>query len=135
MAPRTFQAEEPETHPVETNQVWASDISYIPTDEGFVFIGTYLGLFTRKLRGLQSLITCEPSFFVTLEKEQIFSNRNKVKSESKKAIFDYIEGWHNRWSLDASLGYQSPIQFEDSLAAWMSVHFTGMSSITCRKLL
>ena len=51
IAPRVFKTEETETHPVESNRVWASDISYIATDEGFVFLATYLDLFNRKVTG------------------------------------------------------------------------------------
>ncbi len=52
IAPRIFKTEEVNTHPSRANEVWASDISYIPTREGFVFLGVYLDLFTRKVVGL-----------------------------------------------------------------------------------
>jgi transposase InsO family protein len=51
IADRIFQTENWETHPTKPNQIWASDISYIRTDEGFLFLGTYLDLYTRKLVG------------------------------------------------------------------------------------
>ena len=51
IAERVFQTECPATHPTRPNQVWASDISYIPTGEGFLFLATYLDLFTRKVTG------------------------------------------------------------------------------------
>lgn len=179
IAPRIFQTEEPETHPIKPNRVWASDISYIPTDEGFLFLATYLDLFTRKVTGfavedhmrtellLQALqmalgrerptagkllshsdqgsqyasgvyseelelrgITASmsrrgncydnafaESFFATLKKELIYRNHYKTKAEAKKAIFEYIEVWYNRQRLHSSLGYRSPVQFEESLAA------------------
>jgi putative transposase len=51
IAPRLFKTEEIETHPTRPNECWASDISYVSTDEGFVFLGTYLDIFTKKIVG------------------------------------------------------------------------------------
>jgi transposase InsO family protein len=48
---RIFMTEEPVTHPVKPNSVWASDITYIHTGEGFLYLATYLDLFTRKIVG------------------------------------------------------------------------------------
>lgn len=179
IAPRHFQTEEPATHPTRPNAVWASDISYVPTDEGFLFLATYLDLFTRKVVGfavedhmrtdllLQALdmalgrssrsegallghsdrgsqyaseayreklqscgITASmsrkgncydnafaESFFATLKKELIYREHYRTKAQAKKAIFEYIEVWYNRRRLHSSLGYMSPVQFEESYAA------------------
>ncbi len=54
IAPRLFKTEELNTHPTRVNQVWASDISYIPTEDGFVFLAVYLDLFTRKVVGFST---------------------------------------------------------------------------------
>lgn len=51
IAPRIFKTEEIITHPSRPNQIWASDISYIPTLEGFLYLAIYLDLFTRKVVG------------------------------------------------------------------------------------
>ena len=34
------------------NQVWAGDITYVATDEGWLFLAVFLDLFTRKIVGL-----------------------------------------------------------------------------------
>lgn len=68
------------THPAAPNQVWASDISYIPTDEGFLFLATII-------------------------------------DEAKKSIFEFMEVWYNRGRIHSSSGYQTPIQYEQSLAS------------------
>lgn len=180
IAERIFKTEEVETHPTRPNEVWASDISYVPTDEGFVFLGTYLDVFTKKVVGfatenhmrtsllLQALgmalgrqnLTAgwdilshsdrgtqfaseeyreclkknkirasmsrkgncydnafAESFFATLKKELIYRNHYKTKDEAKKAIFEFIEVWYNRERLHSSIGFMSPVQFEESLAA------------------
>lgn len=57
------------------------------------------------------------SFFATLKKELIYRNRFKTKEEAKKAIFEYIEVWYNRKRIHSSIGYMTPVQFEESLAA------------------
>lgn len=36
------------------NQVWASDITYVATEEGFLFLAIFLDLFTRKIVGFSS---------------------------------------------------------------------------------
>lgn len=51
IADRIFKTEEVITHPTKPNQVWASDVSYVPTSEGFLYLATYLDLFTRKIVG------------------------------------------------------------------------------------
>jgi transposase InsO family protein len=57
IAPRLFKTEEPATHPVKPNTVWVSDISYIPTDEGTMYLGTYMDVCTRKKLNLAALVT------------------------------------------------------------------------------
>lgn len=179
VADRIFKTEDPITHPTCPNESWASDISYIPTDEGFLYLATFVDLCTRKVVGFstadhmrtdlivdaldmalgrQGLITNSlvahsdrgsqyasdqyrlklnslgiqismsrkgncwdnafaESFFATLKKELVYRRRFRSKEEAKKAIFEYIEVWYNRKRLHSSIGYQTPIQFEESLAA------------------
>jgi transposase InsO family protein len=53
------------------------------------------------------------SFFATLKAEcapQPFASRAQARS----AIFEYIEGWYNRVRLHSTLGYLSPLEFEQS---------------------
>ena|GEM_PF-6854920 len=44
MVEQNFNAEAP-------NQIWASDISYIPTREGFVYWSVILDFYSRKIVG------------------------------------------------------------------------------------
>lgn len=53
------------------------------------------------------------SFFATLKAEcaaQPFTSRAQARS----AIFEYIEAWYNRQRLHSTLGYRSPLEFEQS---------------------
>lgn len=51
IAERIFQTENQETMPVKPNQIWTSDITYVATDEGWLFLAIFLDLFTRKIVG------------------------------------------------------------------------------------
>ena len=145
------------------------------TDEGFLFLGTYLDIFTKKVVGfatedhMRTSLLCQAlemalgrqvrgdgrlvshsdrgtqyasedyreclkknkvtasmsrkgncynnafaeSFFATLKKELIYRTRYKTKDDAKKATFEYIEVWYNRERLHSSIGFMSPVQFEE----------------------
>jgi putative transposase len=51
IAERVFQVEEPATWPTRPNEVWAGDITYVPTDEGWLYLTVQLDVFTRKVVG------------------------------------------------------------------------------------
>ena len=180
IAPRLFQTENPQTLPTRPNEVWGSDITYIPTQEGWVFLAVFLDLFTRKVVGYatadqmktelvlnalnQALLGQKPegreliahsdrgsqyasqvfrerldllgiqasmsrkgncydnayveSFFHTLKTELIYQREYVTRKEAMSDIFEYIECWYNKHRLHSSIGYQSPIDYEQqSLAA------------------
>lgn len=50
IAPRLFETENVEAI-MAPNQVWAGDITFIPTDEGWLFLAVFLDIFTRKIVG------------------------------------------------------------------------------------
>lgn len=52
IAPRVIQTENQETMPVKPNEAWGSDITYVATREGWLFLAIYLDLFTRKVVGM-----------------------------------------------------------------------------------
>jgi len=52
IAPRIIQTENQETMPVNPNEAWGTDITYIETREGWLFLAIYLDLFTRKVVGM-----------------------------------------------------------------------------------
>lgn len=51
VAERVYKTENSKTHPTRPNQVWASDITYISTEEGWLYLAIYLDVFSRKLVG------------------------------------------------------------------------------------
>ena len=56
------------------------------------------------------------SFFATLECELLDRRRFKNQAEARMAVFEFIEGFYNPRRRHSSLGYLSPIKFEDQFA-------------------
>jgi putative transposase len=50
IADRIFETENADAV-MAPNQVWAGDITFIPTDEGWLFLAVFLDIFTRKIVG------------------------------------------------------------------------------------
>ena len=174
IADRIFETENVEAV-MAPNQVWVGDITYVHTDEGWLFLAIFLDLFTRKVVGFSSddnmrvelvmnaldmalgrqdvkdgeLIAhtdrgsqyasevyrkkiqlvgiiasmsrkgncwdnahCE-SFFHSLKTELVYRTNFKTREEAKQVIFEWIETWYNRQRLHSSLGYMSPIDYEN----------------------
>jgi putative transposase len=57
---------------------------------------------------------CE-SFFATLECELLDRRRFKNRDEARTAIFEFIEGFYNRRRRHSSIGYLSPVDYEQRL--------------------
>ena len=53
------------------------------------------------------------SFFATLECELVDRTRFPSPKAAGEAIFDFIEAWYNPHRRHSSLGYLSPVQFEE----------------------
>lgn len=56
------------------------------------------------------------SFFATLKSELIHRQSWSTTAEVRTAVFDYIEGFYNRWRLHSALGYHSPATYECMLS-------------------
>ena len=162
----------------EPNKVWLSDITYIPTDEGWLYLAGVLDLCSRTAVGwsmseslertlvtdalgmayrrrrpgkglvhhsdrgsqyasedYQSLLKdygmqmsmsrkgdCwdnapMESFFGTLKKELVHHRKYRTRDDARRDIFDYIEIFYNKQRLHSSLGYLSPANYEQHIAA------------------
>ena len=153
---------------------WVSDITYIDTAEGWLYLAAVMDLFSRQVVGWamddhmqtslveqalkMAMLRRQPSpgllhhsdqggqytsevyqqtlanyqcqvsmsrvgncfdnaamesFFSTLKSEcarQPFATR----AQARTAIFEFIEAWYNRQRLHSSLGYLSPVEFEQN---------------------
>jgi transposase InsO family protein len=54
------------------------------------------------------------SFFHTLKTELIYFQSYKNLEEAKTNIFQYIYGFYNQTRRHSTLGYVSPVQFENN---------------------
>jgi len=55
------------------------------------------------------------SFFATLTKELLGDGVFDSRAEANRAPFEFIEIWYNRQRRHSSLGYRSPVQYEEEL--------------------
>ena len=53
------------------------------------------------------------SFFGTLKCELIHDRRYRTRAEARQDIFEYIEVFYNRKRRHSSLGYLSPVSYEE----------------------
>jgi transposase InsO family protein len=164
---RKFKVEKPNTH-------WVGDISYIWTNEGWLYLATVIDLYSRAVVGwslnkrmtsaliedafskaiwsrkpshglifhsdrgsqyaansFQKLLKINnafssmsrkgncwdnavaESFFKIIKSELIYHCKYATRSEARDSIFEYIETFYNRKRLHSSVGYMSPMQFEN----------------------
>jgi transposase InsO family protein len=52
------------------------------------------------------------SFWATLKTECFGSRIPETREQAQLMIFEYIEGFYNRWRLHSALGYKSPLDYE-----------------------
>lgn len=57
------------------------------------------------------------SFFATLKTELIDRQAWSTRRAVRQALFEWIEGFYNRQRLHSSLGYRSPVHFEEAMTA------------------
>ena len=57
------------------------------------------------------------SFFATLRWELLDRHQWLTRATARSAIFEYIEVWYNRHRRHSTLGYLSPLQFEQRLCS------------------
>lgn len=56
------------------------------------------------------------SFFASLKNELVYFTHYNSRQEAKTDIFRYIEIFYNRQRLHQTLGYQTPVQFDENVA-------------------
>lgn len=155
------------------NRVWVSDITYVWTREGWLYLTVFIDLFSRSVVGwstsaslghemvvkalkravwrrhppegliihsdrgvqyacggfrqvldhygfVQSMSrkgdcwdnAVAESFFKTIKTELIYQNTFFTRDQAKMEIFEYIESYYNGIRRHSTLGYKTPIQYE-----------------------
>ena len=160
------------------DRVWVADITYLRTDEGWLYLACVMDLGSRRIVGwslsdhMRASVVCDAltsaywsrkpeaglimhsdrgsqyasehhrrlldeygmvqsmsrrgncwdnapmeSFFKTLKVERVNRVRYGTRAEARLDIVNWIEGFYNRRRLHSSIGYRSPVTFEQSLMA------------------
>ena len=68
---------------------------------------------------------CE-SFFGTLETELLSREHFATHEQARRRIFSFLEGWYNVRRLHSSIGYCSPLEFENLSAKKQTVSSCGL---------
>ena len=162
--------------PIRSDEVWVTDITYLPTTQGWLYLAGVMDLCSRKVIGWsmqETLETCLPLralnmalsqrghpvnvvhhsdrgcqyasreyrhelalhqltpsmsrkancydnaamefFWSTLKTELPEKTEGLDKASVKRMVFEYIEAYYNRARFHSSLGYKSPVDFENQL--------------------
>ena len=155
------------------NQLWTSDVTYIWTRAGWLYLAIVLDVFARRIVGyaMSDRLTAQlvttalrhalteraaphevtfhsdrgsqyasdavrellstyqfrqsmsgtgncydnaitETFFHTLKTELTYWERFQTREEARTKIFEYNKVWYNRQRLHSSLGYRTPVEFE-----------------------
>ena len=157
------------------DQTWAGDLTYLPTQEGWLYLAVLLDLASRRVVGwaLRTRLDQEltlaalrmalvhrgarggrhhsdrgvpyaalayqqllaeagftvsmsrvgncwdnavvESFFATLTKELLVDGVFETRAEASRAVFEFIEIWYNRQRRHSTLGYRTPVEFEEQV--------------------
>ena len=52
------------------------------------------------------------SWFATLKRELVYRTNYLTHAEARQNIFEYIEVWYNRQRKHSTIGYMSPVEYE-----------------------
>jgi putative transposase len=75
---------------------------------------------------------CE-SFHASLEKDLLRRRSLRTRQEARTAVFDYIEAFYNRERLHSTLGYRSPVQYEQDHHDRRSDHASKDEMMPCNQ--
>ena len=166
-------------HPAAPNMAWVCDITFIRTEDGWLYLAVIVDLFSRRVVGwsmgeritkrlalsalemavkrrdtragmlvhsdrgsqyasgdhrkalLAAKLECSmsrkancwdnavaESFFATLETELLDIKKGKwSRSEANQEVFHFLEIYYNRDRLHSTLGYRTPVEFEEAYFA------------------
>lgn len=87
------------------DRAWVSDITYIYTREGWLYLATVLDLYSRAIVGW--------SMSNRLKAELVMGSVFVTRKQARTEIFDYIEVFYNRKRKHSTLGNKAPFEFEN----------------------
>jgi transposase InsO family protein len=92
---RQFTVAKPDT-------VWVGDITYIATDEGWLFLAVVIDLFSRQV---------SETLFGSLKVKRLHDQRFVTRRHAKDETLAWLH-WYNQSRLHSTSNYVSPMQFE-----------------------
>jgi putative transposase len=98
--------------PGTPDRTWYADISYIPTQEGWLYLAAVLDGCSRKVVGW--------AMADHLRAELVHTHTWPTHQAARTAVYEYIEVFYNRRRRHSALGYLSPTEYERRSpgAAW-----------------
>jgi putative transposase len=87
VAERVFETEKAPDQVLRPNQYWGGDITYVPTEEGWLYLAVFLDLFTRKAVGFSMRETMHAEM-VTSAIDMALKRQGLVKAEQLVAHSD-----------------------------------------------
>lgn len=111
VAERIFKTELASEQVTQPNQDWTSDITYIPTEEGWLYLAVFLDLFTRKIVGLSMADNMRTELI--LDALEMALGRQEINSESN------LVGHSDRGSQYAAEAYRKCLD-DNGITASMS---------------
>ncbi|MGC8658808.1 MAG: DDE-type integrase/transposase/recombinase [Desulfomonilaceae bacterium] len=100
-------------------QIWMTDITYIWTDEGWLYLAGHKDLYTRAIVGYamgsritKSLVAKSLLHAVSMKRPEKGLIHFRTRAEAIKTIMEYIAVFYDRQGKQKKLGYLSPAPFE-----------------------
>src|SRR5450432_35709 len=115
---RCFKAERP-------NACWLSDVTYIPTREGWLYLAAVLDVYSRAILGwamsqtLGGQLTTDALAMANSRRgvpELVHSDRGSTYATYASQL-DYLEVFYNRQRRHSTISYVAPLAFEESTNA------------------
>ena len=114
------------------NQKWVADFTYLWTAEGWLYVAVVLDLFSRRVVGwsMQASMTAQlvtnagnvwdnavmERFFSTLKTERTARKHYATRDAARADVFDFLARFYNPIRRHSTLGYLSPMEFEQTVA-------------------
>jgi putative transposase len=128
------------------NQKWIADFTYIWTAQGWLYVAAVVDLYSRRVVGwsmsssmaaqlvTDALIMAiwrrgKPDSLLHHSDQGTARKVYRTRDDAKADVFDYIERFYNPRRRHSTLGYLSPVEYEEQAKlAKLRVHRTGSSS-------
>jgi len=99
-----------EFKPERKNKIWVTDITYIWTTRGFVYLSSIMELYSRKGNPVGQYGI--ESFHSIIKREWLNRYRIEDVRQARRLIFEYIETFYNSRRIHSHCNMLSPNKYE-----------------------